>query len=199
MNTQKNNSSLTIALMKNWATLLQWGVFFASIFSEFLIELPKDTNENSHYTNYAKFLSIGLTALLFIPISLFRQKKHGKFWLIFAAVCFLVGPYFVFHYHNATDKYVIIKDEEQMIIGEAKDIFPSVVKVLEERYGKPLSELNIKEIINTTGRPNTYYWPDEVLRQSKNIILVYYFIAFLCYTLFILSILQSLKCYRVNV
>ncbi|KAB2915143.1 MAG: hypothetical protein F9K23_11655 [Bacteroidetes bacterium] len=191
--------SISTSLRENWTTLAQWGVFFVSIFSGFLIDLPIETNENNHYSNYAKFLSIGVTAMLFIPIGLFRLKKHGKFWLILAAICFFIGPYFVYHYHNSMDKYVVVKDGEQMIIGKKEEIFPSVILVLEERYGKPISELNIKDVIESTGRPNTYYWPEEVLRKSKNIILLNYFSAFLCYTIFVLCVLQSLKCYRITV
>lgn len=180
-------------LKKNWVTLAKFGVFVSGIITILITSPPIEDFNN----NLIRFLITIIIAFFLIPLFLFKQKVHFKYWLTSALITFVLTILLLTTYNILLSKYVVSYDNTKVVIG-SKFSDTGMLKI--KKFDKEDNEIyedgsvfHKKTLLSYTGGNAEAIWDSDSIYNKKVLLVLMFYLSISSITILLLCLIQTLQ------
>lgn len=178
----------------NWLLVTQFSLSIISVIASGLIKPEFLIYDSDSIFRITQIIASFLILLLFLPLYIYKKHRHFKMWwalsfLIFINFCIAIGVY-----TNNIQKFTLESQGKLIVIGELNNMKKEAIQQknkLETRFGRTFSA---KECVISNGGNADQLWDSDYLRSKLLSIILQYVMILFSGVIFILLIMQSIKC-----
>lgn len=178
------------AIRRHWKLLLQSGVWLLGVLGTLIVkpDLYEDTGDLAKLN---RFVVIGILALFWVPMLLFKRRRNAWPWWTLAAVLFVMSIFSFGLSYLSLDLHTVRFQGHRTAVGTPEEIIPDVkVRLLEKYVTLP----PLEELVEDAAGHTEAIWPSETLKRYRHQIYLYYLMTALLAALFVLAAGQAVVC-----
>lgn len=180
------------AIKKHWKTVLQSAVWLLGLMGTLLVkpDLYEDTGD---LAKMVRFIVVGILALFWVPMLLFKRRKHMWRWWTAASVFFVgaIGCFGVAFYQ--LDMHTVFYDGDRTVVGAKEELLPEVIKGYDDA-GQPLPSIEL--LVDEAAGHTEGLFEADLLKGYRYAIYLSYLLTALLTALLILSSGQAVVCLK---
>jgi hypothetical protein len=190
-------------MIKDWLEYIKtgWHLFamtatwLLTIGASFIVNPPlRDYSEDDQTVSITKFLIAAITALIFIPAKIWSKKKHYKIWYVFSVLLLLGVIACFFIYAGLLDSRSVKYYDARLVIGN--NMLPKMALRRDSMQRSTREIIIQKKIVELAAGKTSSIWPQAEINRNYYLLSSIYILNITLVGLFIITILQSIRCYE---